>query len=631
MTVSPIEESQVKQRQRGWWIALGATVVGGLLLVFVLPTIFPPVWANSESYVFGFNNRLCLLLFLALLAAVAGVTWAGGLSMPLAGRIPSRITDEPSQRLLLQVFAVAVVLAGIFWWLTYSLGGINDTTYFLDRIHLMAQGKVPYRDFEFVYGSGPLYGALTLARLLHASPKLGYYLIWLTSSLLGIFLLWLSIRWIDLPTSGKGLVFLLTSVLMLELILVVTLNYSAMRYTLPLFALTGLCRIDSGSWRFKRVMVVAFAAVMAATLLKFSPEEGLVYVIAVCVYLPLRRYFASQRFLPDLLALVAIAMWLLAMSAREGTFTTMKRLSAGAFNLPVYPGPVVLFGLVSMLAVVFYGVSGSVRERSQSNVTLIGIFGIGMLPAAMGRCDTIHIVGYLLGVLVCAMLLLWSWSPAWRLVTGWFAVFVLILPLVTGLWYQPPVLSKAVLNHLYADGPPQGSIGKMIDKAAVKLAMKTMGERRGMAKIEALRHGTGPISLDPRVLFPVASPIVSVPFEYRPNKLNNYQGPDVYEGFFMGTLNILTPEEMNRKLDELRLHPDRDLVLQKESLEECDMHDGLRPIIKELLILPWVPQPKRDMSLMVPYCSFILEHYQFIVDPSPTTMGYGLMRWKSGM
>jgi len=56
-----------------------------------------------------------------------------------------------------------------------------------------------------------------------------------------------------------------------------------------------------------------------------------------------------------------------------------------------------------------------------------------------------------------------------------------------------------------------------------------------------------------------------------------------------------------------------------------------RAEIKELLMLPWVPRPKRFGGPMPPYDSFILEHYEFVVEPSPATFGYGLMRRKAGM
>jgi hypothetical protein len=136
---------------RRYW---GDFCLSSCCLIFFSP---PP--ASSESYAFGFNNRLCLLLFLGLVTAVAGVTWAGGLEAfgLRKGGEPYKWRTQ-ARGLFLRVFAVAVVLAALFFWLTYSVGGINDSTYFLDRIHLMERGMRPFHDFEFVYGSGPLYG-----------------------------------------------------------------------------------------------------------------------------------------------------------------------------------------------------------------------------------------------------------------------------------------------------------------------------------------------------------------------------------------------------------------------------------------------------------------------------------------
>lgn len=622
---------------RPWWAALLATLVIGLFLVFWLPTRFSPPPVFSESYLFGFNNHLCEVLFGTLVIAVAVLAKLGGLSLPPYAKeagynegenwIPASGNSGLTRKLIVVCLGIDAVLCLIIYWLARGLGGLNDGVYFLDRIHLVARGEVPYRDFEFLYGSAPLYGSLAIGRLLHTSPDNGYYLIWGCGTILGILLLWLSIRWLEMPPGGKRTVFLLYYSLLSIMIFYATLNYISLRYTLPLFAVTGLCRIDRDARWLTRVEVILFALTMTAILLGFSPEEGLVYAIAVCLYLPVRRYYAQRSFALDMVVLIAVLAALFAIVAHTGTFRTMSAFSAGALNLPVFPGPNVLFAFAAVLGMVFYVATRETAKCVKSNVAFAVLYGLGMLPGALGRCDNTHIAGYLLSVLVCAMLLSRLWLPMWRIATVSFVIFFLLLPFVTGMLWQPPVLSKALFSHLYQDGAPRGRISMALDHLAWQATVLTFGKPRGTAKMAALRYSYSATSWDPRKVFPGASPEIAVPFEYLPNKLSNYQAPGIDEGYYMGTLNILTPTDVERKIDELRTHPGEDLVYPDNSCGHPN--PDMRVFVGELLFLPWVPQQKHQMTMLDPYCNYIRQHYEFLYLPSPATFGYGLMRRKS--
>jgi hypothetical protein len=619
------------KNSRQWWIMLVATISIGLGLVFWLPTQCPPPLAYSDSYLFGFNNHLCQLLFVLVLACIAILTKVGGLqlSAPHGGAEPANA--GLTIRLILVCLGIAALTCAAFYWLAAGLGGLNDSAYFLDRIHLMDRGQVPYRDFEFIYGSAPLTAAVAMGRLLHISSESGYYLIWGGGTVLGVFLLWLSIHWLELPSGGQRTVFLLVYAFLLWLITGVTLNYSALRYTLPLFAITGFCRLDRNShWR-TRAEVVLFAVAMSATLLGLSPEEGVVYTIAVCLYFPVRRLMMGRPFVIELVIMVALFAGIFSFATHAGTFATMRRLSAGAFNVPVYPGPHILFAFAALFAMVVYLATGSSAERLQSNIAFAVLYSIGMLPGALGRCDTTHVAGYLLPVLICAMLLSWRWVPAWRSATIAFPMLFLILPAVIAFWWSPPVLSKAVLNHLYRGGAPHGRLSIELDRLGTRLAVRTLGEQRGLAKMNAVRSSAVAASVDPHQIFPQASTVIAAPFEYKPNKLSNYQAPWIDEGYFMGTLNILTPDDVERKISELRSHPEEDIILSPDDdFKQCDVVHAKRVWMEQLLLLPWVPQPKRELSMFVPYCVYIQQHYRFLYLPSPATFGYGLMRFSSG-
>lgn len=634
----PMHSLRPFMKTRPGWTALIVTTLVGLLLVFFLPTRFPPPPAFSESYLFGFNNHLCEILFGALLIAVAVLTKLGRLRLPGdtghsgVEKAESLNSDTGEGGLTVRMLAVCLaidaVLCGMMCWLADGLGGLNDGAYYLDRIHLIVRGEVPYRDFEFLYGSTPLYGAVAIGRLLHISPETGFYLIWACGTVLGIFLLWLSIRWLELPAGGKRTVFFIYYVLLSLMIRYATLNYFSLRYTLPLFALIGLCRLDRDGRLVTRAEVILFAVVMTAVLFGISPEEAIVYAVAVCLYLPLRRYYTQRSFAVDLVVLIAALAGVCAVVAHAGTLRSMSSFSAGAWNLPIYPGPDILLAFAAVIGMVFYLATQTTAESAKSNVLLAVLYGLGMLPGALGRCDDTHIAGYLLTIFVCAMLLSRRWLPMWRGATICFAVFFLLLPFATGTLWRQSVLETALFNHLYKSGSPQGRIDIAVDHLMWRAAVAERGRERASAKMAELRKSYSQTLSDPRRIFPGVSPVVAVPFEYRPNTLNNYQAPWVDEGYFMGTLNIMTSRDVEKKIDELKSHPGEDLIYPAYS---CGIsHGDIRKFLGELLLLPWVPRQKHQMTTLDPYCDYIHQNYDIVFSPSPTTFGYGLMRRKPG-
>ena len=624
-----MEQVTTPRHQSTWWNALFLTIVVGLSIAFWLPNRFTPPPVDSDSYLFGFNNRLCQLILFLTLTCVAVLTMLGKLSYPSSQREEEAGPGQLSGRLIGISLGIASLIAAFYYWTARQVSGFVDTSYFLDRIHLIARGQVPFRDFEFIYGIAPLYGSLFLARLFHISPDFAYYLIWGGATLIGILLLGISIRWLDLPGGGKRVVFLLTCPLLLMLISMVTLNYSALRYTLPLFAITGLCRLDRDSRPGTRIAVVLFAAATTTVLLGISPEEGIVYAIAVFLYLPLRRYYAQRPFIPDILILLAWVAAVSSIAARAGTFTTMQRLgSGGAWYLPIYPGPHILVAFAAVFAMVFYLASGSLKDQAQSNVTFATTYGLGMLPGALGRCDAVHVGGYLLSLMICALLLSWRWLFAWRIAACAFLISFIVLPLLLDRELGPPTTRSTLVYHLYHNDKPHGRIDTAVNHLVTGWLTRTLGRQQGIARIEKLKHLFAATVTDPHNLFPGASAIIAAPFEYRPDGQRNYQAPDIDEGYFKGMLNVLTIEDVNRKIDDLRTHPEEDLVIAREDLDWCEPRAGDRARIRGLLQLPWIPQPKQTLSIFVPFCSYIRDHYQFVYTTSDTIPHYGLMRRK---
>jgi hypothetical protein len=276
---------------------------------------------------------------------------------------------------------------------------------------------------------------------------------------------------------------------------------------------------------------------------------------------------------------------------------------------------------------VFYLATQTLAKNAQSNVTFAVIYGLGMLPGALGRCDGTHIAGYLLTILICAMLLSRLWVSAWRVATIAFASIFLIVPYALSIKRPAPALQKALFSHLYNRGRAHGRVDIALDYFVSHVANVTLGNQRGTEKMGQLRNSYAQNVVDPRGIFSGLSPVVAAPFAYFPNHLSNYQAPWIDEGYFMGTLNVLTRRDVARKVGELETHPDEDLVVPGNY---CEPWGDIRVYMEKLLLVPWVPHEKHSMTTLDPYCAYIHENYYELYSPSDATFGYGVLRRKPG-
>jgi hypothetical protein len=124
-----------------------------------------------------------------------------------------------------------------------------------------------------------------------------------------------------------------------------------------------------------------------------------------------------------------------------------------------------------------------------------------------------------------------------------------------------------------------------------------------------------------------ATPVVEAPFSYMPNTIGPYQGPLVDTGYFSSTINVLTPEQVQRKIAELAAHPDRDVIIRWEAPKLCleDIPDS-RASLRQLSMTPVLLPAVHSDDIVQPLCSYIQTHYQMVRPSSPEASGYSLWR-----
>ncbi len=666
-----------------WSVAL---LGAWLAAIFLLPYHVPLRAASSEAYTFGFSNRVAVLLTYGMFATVAGLAWTGLLGRPHwmlsaagAGRRDTTLT--PTTGMLALTMAVTLVSCLVVAIPIHESRGLAESTYLLDRIGLLDHGLRPYHDFEFAYGPLLLYGPFAMARLLRVPMVDGYLIVWAASSLIGMAMFWASVRMLIDWSGTEGRwgtgVFLALGATLVGTIPSTGLNYTPLRYAAPMFLLLATERLDRWSvgWRDRGTIGVpvwspvwgpigaaalsaGVAGASAALLLGLSPETGITFAVAVCLFLPARRYVRGEPAGVFTAMLLALLGGVLAAGQAFGVFSTMKAFADGALNLPVLPGPQVLLFFVSATTVLLFlfgrveagpvspalgprgtgtGGSGDVERGRWSPlgtpIALLMLYSLGMIPGALGRWDWIHVVGYELGLLLPAALVVWSRPPLrvvallW-LLAPWLWIEIGLLEGLAGQWL------KADLYRIYrprggaVSRGPQNGLEWAEVRAAERSLTQALGPETAARKMERIRTVAAMPDDGVHALFPGATAEVYAPFLYLPERFAPEQSQGVVEGRFSGLLNLLTSEQVRQKVDEMREHPERDVVLAPEDEGECSPLVGNMAALRSVMMSPFVPRPRNVYDLLSPICGFVHTHYVEVVPATAATAGYELWRFE---
>ncbi len=188
----------------GRLLLISLYAVVSLAAILYVPYFFSPQPSASDSYVFGYNNRIGVVLL--LLFSIAGAIWTKGCGLNLRSAAAAK---NISFRTLW--VCVGITLTGCIAMILYAgrFGGMLESSYEIDRVWLLSQGKAPYVDFEWPFGASLLYGPLWLSHLLHLGIPQACNLFWMLASVAGIGLLFAAVNMVDYPSEHKTAIFLL--------------------------------------------------------------------------------------------------------------------------------------------------------------------------------------------------------------------------------------------------------------------------------------------------------------------------------------------------------------------------------------------------------------------------------------
>jgi hypothetical protein len=552
--------------------AYGITAAASLAALFLIPRLIPASPSISDSWLFGFNNRVFVLLLLVFLIAFSRtLRWR----FPADGQV-----GAVSHRLVWVWIAIFFVACCGIWYLVRGLGGFGESTYLIDRVNALAEGQVPYRDFEFAYGPLLIYVPWALT-MLHLPVATAYYLFWLITTLVGIGLLAMCISLLEVPGARKGEVFTLFCLFALSGLYCTGVNYSLVRFLAPVAAALHLERIQRSGRPSAFVRVVAGAGGYCLALLLISPEMAIAIAFGSFCWIALlsiRREISTRMATIGLIVLGSIQTLLFALADHLRLLATLREFSRGANSFPVLPGPHILFFLLCCL-VMARCVAGRLRAGSRwRQPSLLAAVSLPLLSAAFGRCDSGHVALNGIAILLFVTALLSTSPSLWNIYRTAFFVVLVFLPFFTGLLLYQTSLSRIPAARFWL--------------------------RR------AAPVGTSAPPGDPAHYFSLWRGPAEAPFGYKPNGLSSWRSSGIDTGYFFGIENALVPESAGEKIAELNRHPDRLLLLPVSFDSQCKVDPAVEAaIISDLLVYPYRPLVRHNDDFLMPLCSYIHNYY----------------------
>jgi hypothetical protein len=338
--------------------------------------------------------------------------------------------------------------------------------------------------------------------------------------------------------------------------------------------------------------------VATSALLLLSPEMAVAFAVGSVVYSGINTPLAKKREVVWLAALVCVLALIFATANALGVFSTMRAFSTGGNNFPIYVAPSIAIFFAAALYGFRYFVQGFQRS-SREDVFLYWLaIAAVLVPAALGRCDLGHILMYELGTFLSVALQLSSSRKArlWIRIFGAAYILLIIVPALR-VEYVPLIATAAA----HADS---GILHRY--------AVVALGEDR----VKSIQQDT----ITPE--FGGLDETFLAPFSYMPNGSGAYDSPRIEYGYYYGLTNVLTPAQIQIKLNELRNHPQTTLLLPRMWVSYCvRTPDNSRALLSGLFGVPYIKEPVHEMDLYMPLCNYMLTNYHYVKARPDQTLG----------
>lgn len=590
------------------YIALAAV---GFYCIFQLPFGFAAtVPVVSDSYIFGFNNRVAVLSTVGIVAVLTllrrYLKIADWLVLPLFGE--KTASSQPLDRRWLVGFVLASTLATLAVYLFVHDGYFGESGYILKRMDLLLHyGRLPYKDFEFAYGPALLYLPAGFASALAGvglALRPSYYLFFALTNALCLAALFFVVDQADIAKKHKALIFALVALAALPVFSLAINGWA--RHLTPYASVIALW-----VWSGKNSPSVAKLALLgaAASLLNLaiSPEVGVAFSAALAFYLVVLSLTVHRRFILNLLVhLVSLPLflWLISPDYLQSVFNFL----GGDYNFPVVPALHILLYLLSFF-VLLPNLIGGVLDRSRPDRPLVAgliVLCLAMLPGALGRCDFWHVTLYGIGVFLLTLLGLAKASEQGRIprlaFSGYALGYALILALVIRVFDVYPyryLLANDLYAHAYTLLGPERSLALAGKRPALAAKLHS--------KFAQIAHAPDFSKLDP--YGPMLAPVeVSAPLE-RYLKATGKFLPEYYPD----NQGIYSDAQIARKLQDVESSPY--VLVPAQPAVSGDFGRERQAYLSRYFLYPFrLPQVRDSLSLDERLQAYLTAHFHKITE-----------------
>lgn len=544
-----------------WAGTLGGSTLFGFAL-FYWPYHFRVPEVISGSYYFGYSNRvgqIVVAVWLALLATL-------GPALP-----PRDASGKPLTRSTLRKAVLLTgLVASVLYLGTREVNGVNEAIYFIDRLHLTLAGHLPYKGQEFIYGAGMLYLPALLAWGLHLRVPDAYGLVYVCTAVLGVWLLYKTLcSAVEFPGARRSVFLLFTAANLLNLCSF-GLNYSLFRFALPCYLATRVHRaLIEGEARRAFLLPLPFYGL----LLLWSPELGISFGVGMVAYLGVfglrlrpGHWGAFAGLIAGLVALTLLAAWL-------HVFAGMVGFSHGGYNFPIIPSPFLfLFLLAAGLCAMYVGQAWRLGSRSVLPALIAG--SCLSMAAALGRCDMAHVLTAPMGILLAGFLLVsgFRWPRRVVFTVAWLIMFLLPLRGVAAATVN--LMAKAALPAFFGYEQRHGHAPQttsadtyILDKMTTALGSRARAQEK-FDDFQAFGRMRGTLNVAEVFGLPPRTPVYA-PFGFAPGHQGTSHPPSLDEGYFLAMMDIVSAEDVERKIGEIEQEPKRPMVMLPNFREQC--------------------------------------------------------------
>ena len=567
---------------------------------FRLPYDFPVSPSVSASYVYQYNNRVAVLIF--LVGAAVFAVFFRGLSLQPATR-DSRVSRI--RAFIAAAFCVALAL--FFWWLSIPDGINNDASYFQVRLAQLAAGRTIYRDFEFAYGPLWLYLPYWTGKLFHLSLINGYLLFWMIAWVVGIWILYRLVNAIDIPSPYRTAIFLVFVFDFAQATWPEGINYTPVRGLIS----SGLAILIYAAHkrRYPPAVITTAAVLCGALATCMSPEHGITFMLGTGLFFVFCVKQRRAGFWPSTVAMGLGFLAIVTIANRIGIYKTLHSFGTGALNYPIVPsaGGLIVMGLYLVAACVAYlAIKRHQTDSFFMYLLCICFFG---LPSCFGRADPGHMqIAAISALIVTAFAL--SRYPKTLLAAAILFVYWDATPQFRD---QAPYVREQAELRIFDPSErsellyrPTVTLLHLLHRDAHREAIeaKVAQTRRDLQRIPALPPGA----------------IVDSPFNLVRHGLYDTSG-NVDYGYYLGP--VVLPSQVDSQIQWLQSHPERKLILPRTWETQCHSFDEAEDSAFRIWHgIHWA-EPKRPMDIYVPLCNFI--HANFAPDEVP--FSYDMRLW----